>query len=63
MHYRRGLGASPPEVGQIFEKQTILDAIGSHSARVQGHLKKTRFLTFESHLKKLNCLILFLRTV
>ena len=76
MHHRRGSGgrvpaaggfgglaAKPPKAGRFFEKQAILNAIGLHFARVQGHLKTTRFLTFESQLKKLNCLILLLLTV
>ena len=37
------LGAKLPAAGRFFEKQAILSAIGSHSARVQSHLKQLNF--------------------
>ena len=32
-----------PAAGRFFEKQAILNAIGSHSASVQSHLKELNF--------------------
>ena len=36
---RWDLEAKPPAAGQFFGKQSLLNAIGSHSVGVQNHLK------------------------
>ena len=38
-----GLGAKPPAVGQFFGKKSYFNAIGSHFASVQSHLKALNF--------------------
>ena len=57
------LGAKPPAAWRfvvIFGKKTYFNAVGSHFARVQNHLKE---LDFESKLKKLNCSIFLLLAI
>ena len=38
-----GLGASPPEAEQFFEKTSYFNAIGIHFARVLSYLKELHF--------------------
>ena len=40
---KRSGGRKPPEAGQYFGKTRYFNAIGSHSARVQNHLKELNF--------------------
>ena len=39
----RGLGANPTAAGRLFEIKSDFNAIGSHFARVQSHLKELDF--------------------
>ena len=39
----RGLGANPTAAGQFFEIKSDFNAIGSHFASVQSHLKELDF--------------------
>ena len=45
-------GAKSPAVGQFFGKNSYFNAIGSHLASVQSHLKALDFDIIESQLKK-----------
>ena len=46
-----GLGAKPTQAERFFEKNKLFNAFRTHSELIE----RTRFLTFESQLKKLNC--------
>ena len=63
-----GLGAKPPATGRIFviflKNKSYFVIIGSHFARTcLQPFVATRFLTFESQLKKLNCSVLILLAI
>ena len=58
-----GMGAKPPAVGRFFvmfwkKSYCILMPLDLISQVLSEPFESTRFLTFESQLKKLNCIIL-----
>ena len=64
--HRRGSGGEAPSRWAIFcnflEKKGILMPL-NHNWQGSEPFESTRFLTFESKLKKLNCLILLLLAI
>ena len=58
-----GLGAKLPAAGQFFGKKTLFKYHWITFRKYVEPIESTRFLTFESQLKKLSCPVLLLLAI